>query len=548
MAEHDIEQDAREGEPLVLARDGVEREEALRDIGVVLEHGVGRACAAVARGPHESVTLLARRAGQAVPVGLPCSQVNGEEQVGSTAGGFDPLRLVEECPGLRERSDGQAVPCRHHLVIAAWGHTECTGIEELPADAGPALGISRVLQQLQGGCAVLEGAGGSHFEERGGPAAVVLAEHIDELLRCPRVELALHALAVGIPRRGEAALGCAHVAQHPLGGLAHDALCEWIARQTPPVEVDPQQQGIVVEHLLEMRHDPRVIDGIAREATAKLVVDAAAGHGLAAALDHRERVAEARRVGGAAPVGLAGASGVTQQELKRHGRRELRGATESPTHRVVGLGQGRHGGVEVSCRGRGAVGGHGTLPLRKCIRDAIGRGLDLVASTRPRLGDRREQLRERRHAVTRRGREVRAGIEGPALVVDEDAHRPASVPGECDGGVHVDGVDVGPLLAVNLDAHEVVVEHRRDRFILEGLVCHDMAPVARGVSDRDEDRHAAPTCFVEGVLAPLPPVDGVVRVLLEVRRGRVGKAVGHMAILPVASPSAPHWAGSGGSR
>jgi len=98
------------------------------------EHGVGRACAAVARGAREPVTLLSG------------SQVYGEQQVGGATGGIEPLRLVEECPGLSERGDGEAVPCGHHLVVAARGHAERAGIEKVPADAGPALGIIGVPQ------------------------------------------------------------------------------------------------------------------------------------------------------------------------------------------------------------------------------------------------------------------------------------------------------------------------------------------------------------------------------------------------------------------
>ena len=371
---------------------------------------------------------------------------------------------------------------------------------------------------------MLEGARGRDLEQCCGPAAVILAQHLDELRRRPGVELALHSLAVGVPGRGESALGGAHVAQQEVGRLAHDALGERITGEPPPVQVDPQEQGVVVEHLLEVRHDPRVVDGVAREAAAELVVDPPAGHGLAGALHHGQRLV---------PGGAFGARSVAQEELQHHRRGELRRATESPARGVVGLAQGGDRGLEVRGRRRHPLGGHGPLPLGEGLGDPLGGPRDLVASVAPRLGDRGEQLRERRHSVPWLGREVGPRVEGPAVRVGEDAHRPAAVPGERDGRVHVDGVDVGALFAVDLDADEVVVEELRDRLVLEGLVRHDMAPVAGRVADGDEDGHAAAPCLVERLLPPLPPVDRIVGVLLQIGRGGVGEAVGHgKSLLP----------------
>ena len=62
------------------------------------------------------------------------------------------------------------------------------------------------------------------------------------------------------------------------------------------------------------------------------------------------------------------------------------------------------------------------------------------------------------------------------------------LPGQRDDRVHVDRVDVGPLLAVDLDADEELVHQRRRRRVLERLALHHMAPVARRVADREQDR------------------------------------------------------------
>ena len=42
--------------------------------------------------------------------------------------------------------------------------------------------------------------------------------------------------------------------------------------------VDPHEQRLVVEHLLEVRHEPLAVDGVASEAAADVVVHAARRH------------------------------------------------------------------------------------------------------------------------------------------------------------------------------------------------------------------------------------------------------------------------------
>ena len=118
--------------------------------------------------------------------------------------------------------------------------------------------------------------------------------------------------------------------------------------------------------------------------------------------------------------------------------------------------------------------------------------------------------------MPRLGRVVRAAEERLALRREEDGHRPAAVPGERDDGVHVERVDVGPFLAVDLDVHEALVHQRRRLVVLEGLVLHHVAPVAGGVADREEHRLVLGPGLREGLLAPRVPVDRVVGVLEEV--------------------------------
>jgi len=91
----------------------------------------------------------------------------------------------------------------------------------------------------------------------------------------------------------------------------------------------------------------------------------------------------------------------------------------------------------------------------------------LLALLLPRVGHPEQDHAPARHAVARLGRKVGAGVEGDLLGGDEGVERPAALSGHRLDGVHVDGVDVGALLAVDLDAHEVLVHQGRDLGILE---------------------------------------------------------------------------------
>ncbi len=123
-------------------------------------------------------------------------------------------------------------------------------------------------------------------------------------------------------------------------------------------------------------------------------------------------------------------------------------------------------------------------------------------------------------------REVGAGEERLQLGRQEHRVRPAALAGQDLGGGHVDLVEVGPLLAVHLDADELLVHQRRDLGIGERLALHDVAPVAGRVADREEDRLVLGARSGDRLLAPGVPVDRVVGVEQEVGAGLAGQAVG----------------------
>ena len=216
-----------------------------------------------------------------------------------------------------------------------------------------------------------------------------------------------------------------------------------------------------------------------------------------------------------------------QQELDGHRLRELR--ARGPSRRWPQSNDASMAAVAASSRSAVGSSGAGLDPaLGDQARDQPpARRLDLVALLAPGPVDALEHLAERRHAVARLVREVGAAVERPAVRGQEDRHRPAAAAGHRLDRRHVDLVEVGPLLAIDLDRDEVVVEIARRRLVLERLALHHVAPVTGRVADGQEDRPVQQLGRGERVGTPRIPVDGVVRMLEEVRAGLPGEAVGH---------------------
>ena len=163
--------------------------------------------------------------------------------------------------------------------------------------------------------------------------------------------------------------------------------------------------------------------------------------------------------------------------------------------------------------------------------DAECLALDVASALAPRLRHRAEHVAKAGDSVPCLRREVGAGIERLALRSHEHRRRPAAASGHAHRRLHRDRVDVGPLLTVDLDVDEEVVHERGGGAVLERLVRHHVAPVARAVADRDEERLVLVARPFERLVSPLVPVDRVLGVLQEVRARRPGKTV-HPASLP----------------
>ena len=502
VREHDVEQRLGVAQPLGVPGGAGQREQALRHVGVVLQDPGVAPGATVDGGPEQA----------------PVHGVQGAQQVGADRRGLHQVGAVQQRPRLGQRGDGQPVPGGDHLVVAGRLRPGGAHLAQPVADPRVPLRVVGLEQPLQRAGPVLEGACDRDLELLGGPGPVLVAQRVGQLRPGPGVGEPLDAVGVRVQRRGEAALLGAQVSQQEVGGLQGHPAGRLGPGRPPQVDVDAQQQRVVVQHLLEVRHDPLRVHGVAREAAGQLVVHAAGGHRATGVLDQVES--------------LAGTGCVAQQELQHHRRRELGRPAEAAVDAVVGRAQGGEGLVEQLRR---HVGGRdGRRPGQP--RDDVGAGGQHVLATGlPGLRHRLEHLPEARHAPAGLDRPVRAAEEGLAPGGQEAGHRPAAVTGHGLHGLHVDGVDVRSLLAVDLDVDVVLVHVRRGGLVLEGLVRHDMAPVAGGVADGQQHRHVTALGLGERLRPPLLPVDRVVLVLPEVRAGARGEAVRHAAILPGAA-------------
>ncbi len=93
----------------------------------------------------------------------------------------------------------------------------------------------------------------------------------------PEIIFAFFAFGIGIETGGKRIFH-AHVAQQPADRLLDAFAIERIAAVLPDQRQHVDEQRIVVKHFLEMRDQPAFVGGIAREAAADMIVDAAHAH------------------------------------------------------------------------------------------------------------------------------------------------------------------------------------------------------------------------------------------------------------------------------
>ena len=451
-----------------------------------------------------------------------------ENPLGGALRGGDKARLFEQRPRPRQRVDRQPVPGRDHLGVG--GRRDALGAlreqrraaafervaQRLRLDVQPAGDGLRVVGDVENRLP-LKVSTDIHTPVAAGDLRVVRRQQREQLLAGPDEILALDPLGVRVGRGVKRPVGRLQTVQQVFAGFGGDAAKELVPRRAPAVEVERNQQRVVVEHLLEMRHEPDLVHGVAVKAPGQLVVNAALRH---PAQRQREMLARARR------VGRLRIERLTQDQLQVGRLRKLGRAAETAMLLIAVLQQLR--GRAAANRGGGLARlFRGQLDAQiEVLRELVGLLLDLLALLAPGPRHAPQHIRPARHPRATLRRKVRAAEKRPTIGRAENVQRPPAVTVNQLNRLHIDVVHIRPLLAINLDAHDQLILQRRDLLVLERLPLHHMAPVAGRVADRNQHRLLLRPRPRPRLLAPGLPVNRVPRMLQQIRRSLPRQSVG----------------------
>ncbi|MGA1708578.1 MAG: hypothetical protein ACO4CI_07795, partial [Phycisphaerales bacterium] len=279
-----------------------------------------------------------------------------EHLVGDRDGRVDEAcsRLAQRFAATSEPADRQAVPAREHLVVAGWlfatiaRHSE-RRLDTLLTIENVCEGAPAAIGQLRRRLLKPKHPGGRLVgmvriaEVRLAREAVGLEGPVDELvesrfaecganlLGCPQVAQPLTSLRLRIERGGESALD-PHLAKHPLEGAAKGSGQEGLGAAAQARRERLRKLPVVVEHLLEVRHRPRRVDGVPMEAAAHVIEEPAERHRLEGPIDGR------------CEGGPRDRRRLEQPEVDR--LRKLRGAAEAPVLAILEGPQRIRGALE----------------------------------------------------------------------------------------------------------------------------------------------------------------------------------------------------------
>ena len=152
---------------------------------------------------------------------------------------------------------------------------------------------------------------------------------------------------------------------------------------------------------------------------------------------------------------------------------------------------------------------------------------EFIASGVPQLVNAFAEFGKAKMTATRGLWKIGSGKERSAVGEGENCHWPTTVTVHCLNGIHVDRVDIGSFLAIDLDVDEQPIHEFASGFVFERLMSHDVAPMAGRIADRNENGNVTAFRFGQRFRPPRPPIHGVVGVLAQVRAGFVREAICH---------------------
>src|SRR5258708_3092379 len=149
--------------------------------------------------------------------------------------------------------------------------------------------------------------------------------------------------------------------------------------------------------------------------------------------------------------------------------------------------------------------------LRHSIGERIGRSLQVSALVAKRIRDGHQNAAESRTATLIFRRKIGAAEKRLAIWEQKSRERPTPLAGERADRRLIAGIDIRAFVAIDLYGDKILVDDPRDVRILVALAVDDVAPMAPHRTNIQEHRLVFGLCASESGVAPLIPVDGLVR-------------------------------------
>ena len=270
-------------EPARIERRLVGREQRVSHGTIVLEKGV--------------------HSGRAVLVGAEkptLSSHTAEDEVEAVDGCSAVALVTEHASGFGESPRSHSVPTRQDLFVSKRWLAQVPGLQESPTCfTQPCTEVlwlqaltSRCRSQVMGeveDAAPLEVTTLAHAVASLEQLSRLPVQNRPDLGNRPDVKHALLSLGVGVQSRVESSLRRAHVGEKVLERSFRDVSEVLIAGRLEGLQVQARQERVVVQHLLEVGHQPMSVYGIPMKAAAQVIVYSAPSHGMERLRHHVQR-------------------------------------------------------------------------------------------------------------------------------------------------------------------------------------------------------------------------------------------------------------------
>ena len=252
-----------------------------------------------------------------------------------------------------------------------------------------------------------------------------------------------------------------------------------------------------------MRTEPFFIRGIPGESAADMIEQSSAGHGIQSLLRH----------GHGFGSGMMLAVLHEKQKMMRCGKFR-RSAEASPRgaevllQHLIGLFHQLRTGLSFPRGGYTVEIVYNLVPVfRQFFRRFLPHGGDLV-----------EDVQQADPGIGTVFREIGTGIDGKLIRGEDHCQRPAAGTGHCLTDIHIHRINIRPFFPVDFNGDVVFVEDLCHLRIFKGFVRHDMAPVACGIANAEEDGFVLLFRPVQSLCTPGIPVYRVVLMLKQIGR------------------------------